>query len=151
VYTRGGSLYSVPLDLSRLEVTGTPVKVLDGVLMSTNIGTAYFDVSPNGDLAYAAGHAENGERTLQWVDRQGKATQLPLPARSYLNPRISPDGKLLAVEVEGPNHDFYVYDFDRAVMTRMTNDGLSHAPIWTPNGKRIAYRSWRGGKMTLYY
>jgi serine/threonine-protein kinase len=142
VYARGGSLYAVPLDLGRLEVTGTPVKLLDGVLMSTNIGTAYFDISPNGDLAYAAGPAENGQRALQWVDRQGKATPLPLPSRSYVNPRISPDGKLLAVEVEGPNHDFYVYDFDRAVMTRMTNDGLSHAPIWTPDGTRIAYRSW---------
>lgn len=151
VYARGGSLYAVPFDPGRLEVTGTPVKVLDGVLMSTNIGTAYFDISRNGDLAYALGPAENGQRTLQWVDRRGKATPFLLPARSYLNPRISPDGKLLAVEVEGPNHDFYVYDFDRAVMTRMTNDGLSHAPIWTPDGKRIAYRSWRDGMMTLWW
>jgi serine/threonine-protein kinase len=151
VYARAGSLYAVPFDRSRLEATGMPVKVLDGVLMSINIGSAYFDISPAGDLAYAAGPKENGERTLQWVDRQGKATQLPLPARSYLNPRISPDGKQLAVEVEGMNHDFYVYDFDRAVMTKMTNDGMSHAPIWTPDGKHIAYRSWKGGKMTLWW
>jgi serine/threonine-protein kinase len=128
-----------------------PVKVLDGVLMSINIGSAYFDISPAGDLAYAAGPTEHGDRTLQWVDRQGKAAQLPLPARSYLNPRISPDGKRLAVEVEGVNHDFYVYDFDRAVMTNMTNNGLSHAPIWTPDGKHIAFRSWKGGKMTLWW
>ena len=149
VYARGGSLYAVPFDHRSLEVTGTPVKVLDGVLMSTNIGTAYFDISPGGDLAYAAGPAENGERTLHWVDRQGKATLLPLPPKSYLNPRISPDGKLLAVEVEGPNHDFYIYDFARAVMSRMTNDGISHAPIWSPDGKRIAFRTWKIGKMTL--
>jgi eukaryotic-like serine/threonine-protein kinase len=151
VYARSGSLYAVPFDTARLEATGMPVKVLDGVLMSINIGSAYFDISPAGDLAYAAGPKENGERTLQWVDRQGKTAQLPLPARSYLNPRISPDGKQLAVEVEGVNHDFYVYDFDRAVATNMTNDGLSHAPIWTPDGKHIAYRSWKGGKMTLWW
>ena len=151
VYARAGSLYAVPFDTARLEATGMPMKVLDGVLMSINIGSADFDISPAGDLAYAAGPKENGERTLQWVDRQGKAAQLPLPARSYLNPRISPDGKQLAVEVEGVNHDFYVYDFDRAVMTNMTNDGVSHAPIWTPDGKHIAYRSWKGGKMTLWW
>jgi len=151
VYARAGSLFAVPFDTARLEATGMPVRVLDGVLMSINIGSAYFDISPAGDLAYAAGPKENGERTLQWVDRQGTAAQLPLPARSYLNPRISPDGKQLAVEVEGVNHNFYVYDFDRAVMTNMTNDGLSHAPIWTPDGKHIAYRSWRGGKMTLWW
>ena len=149
VYARGGSLYAVAFDHRALEVTGTPVKVVDGVLMSTNIGTAYYDISPAGDLAYAAGPTENGERTLHWVDRQGKATPLPLPARSYLNPRLSPDGKLLAVEVEGPNHDFYSYDFARAVMSRITNDGISHGPIWSPDGKRIAFRSWKGGKMTL--
>jgi roadblock/LC7 domain-containing protein len=149
VYARGGSLYAVPFDHHSLEVTGTPVKVVDGVLMSTNIGTAYFDISPDGDLAYAAGPVENGERVLHWVDRQGKATPLPLPPRPYLNPRISPDGKLLAVEVEGPNHDFYSYDFARAVMSRITNDGTSHAPIWSPDGKRIAFRTWKGGKMTL--
>jgi len=144
VYARAGSLFAVPFDTARLEATGMPVRVLDGVLMSINIGSAHFDNSPAGDLAYAAGPKENGERTLQWVDRQGKAAQLALPARSYLNPRISPDGKQLAVEVEGVNHNFYVYDFDRAVMTNMTNDGLSHAPIWTPDGKHIAYRSWGG-------
>ncbi len=149
VYARGGSLYAVGFDPRALEVTGTPVKVLDGVLMSTNIGKAYFDISPAGDLAYAAGPVENGERILHWVDRQGKATPLPLPPRSYLNPRISPDGKLLAVEVEGPNHDFFTYDFARGVMSRITNDGTSHAPIWSPDGKRIAFRTWKGGKMTL--
>ena len=151
VYARAGSLYAVPFDTARLEATGMPAKVLDGVLMSINIGSAYFDISPAGDLAYAAGPTEHGDRTLQWVDRQGKAAQLPLPARSYLNPRISPDGKRLAVEVEGVNHDFYVYDFDRAVMTNMTNNGVSHAPIWTPDGKHIAFRSWKGGKMTLWW
>ena len=48
VYARGGSLYAVPVDASTLEVRGTPVKVLDGVLMSTNIGSALFDISPKG-------------------------------------------------------------------------------------------------------
>ncbi len=151
VYARGGALHAVPFDTARLEARGMPVRVLDGVLMSTNIGSAYFDISPAGDLAYAAGPSEKGERTLEWVDRRGKARPLPLPARSYLNPRISPDGSKLAVEVEGVNHDFYVYDFDRAVLTNMTNDGISHAPIWTPDGRHIAFRSWKGGKMTLWW
>ena len=150
VYARGGSLYAVPFDAGRLEVTGTPQKVLDGVLMSTNTGSAYFDVSTAGDLAYAAGTAEGGERTLHWVDRTGKATPLPLPPRSYLHPRISPDGRQLAIEVEGVNHDFYAYDFERGVMTRITNDGLSHGPIWSPDSKYLAFRSWKAEMMTMW-
>lgn len=145
VYARGGSLYAVAYDQRKMEVTGTPVKVVDGVLMSINTGFAYFDISPAGDLAYAAGPVENGGRRFYWVDRQGKETPLPLPARSYLNPRISPDGKQLAVEIEGPNHDLYTYDFARGVMSRITNDGISHGPIWSPDGKRFAFRSWKGG------
>lgn len=149
VFARDGSLYAVAFDERTLDVSGTPLKVLDGVLMSANTGTAYFDISPNGDLAYAVGPAENGERTFHWVDRRGRSTPLPLAPRSYLNPRLSPDGKLLAVEVEGPNHDFYTYDFDREVMSKITNDGTSHAPIWSPDGRRIAYRTWQGGEMTM--
>jgi eukaryotic-like serine/threonine-protein kinase len=150
VYARGGSLYAVPLDASALEIRGTPVKVLDGVLMSTNIGTALFDISPKGDLAYAVGPAEDGHRTMHWVDRNGnESPPLPLPPRSYLNPRISPNGKYLAVEIEGPNHDLYTYDFQREVLSRISTDGISHGPIWSPDGSRIAYRMWKGGAMTL--
>jgi eukaryotic-like serine/threonine-protein kinase len=149
VYARAGSLFAVPFRERGLEVSGEPLKVVDGVLMSTTIGTAYFDISRSGDLAYAVGPAENGGRTLHWVDRRGRATPLPLPPRPYLNPRISPDGKRLAIEIEGANHDFYVYDFDRGVMSRFTTDGASHAPIWTADGGRIAYRTWQGGMMTI--
>jgi Tol biopolymer transport system component len=149
VYARAGSLHAVPFDVAKLEVTGPPVKVLDGVLMSTSIGTAYFDISPAGDLAYAVGPAESGERTIYWVDRQGNAKPLPLPPKPYLNPRISPDGKRLAIEVEGTNHDLYVFDFEREVLSRVTNDGTSHGPVWSPDGSKIAFRTWTGGKMSL--
>jgi hypothetical protein len=151
VYARGGSLYAVAFDAKRLEVTGPPVKVVEGVFMSTNSGSAYFDVSRTGALAYAVGKAEGGERTLVWVDRQGKATPLPLPVRSYLFPRISPDSKQIAFEVEGVNHDLYLHDPEREVTTKLTTDGVSHAPVWTPDGKRIAFRSWKAGTMTMWW
>jgi serine/threonine-protein kinase len=151
VYARGGSLYAVPFDAKSLEVTGSPTKVVEGVFMSTNTGAAHFDVSRAGALAYLAGKAEGGERTLVWVDRQGKATPLPLPPRSYVFPRVSPDGKQIAFEVEGVNHDLYAYDPDREVTTKMTTDGLSHAPVWTPDGKHIAFRSWKAGTMTMWW
>jgi len=61
--------------------------------MSTNTGPVYFNVSRTGSLAYAVGKTEGGERRLVWVDRQGKSAPLSLPVRSYLFPRISPDGR----------------------------------------------------------
>jgi hypothetical protein len=151
VYARGGSLFAVPFDAENLEVTGSPVKVVDGVFMSTNSGAAYFDISRTGTLAYAVGAAEGGERTLVWVDRQGKATPLGFPPRSYLFPRISPDGRQLAYEIEGVNHDLFIHDPDRGVTTKMTTDGVSHAPVWTPDGKHIAFRSWKAGVMSMWW
>jgi serine/threonine-protein kinase len=141
VYARGGNLLALRFDPKRLEVTGQPFTILEGVLMSRNSGVANFDISASGDLVYVPGGADKGERTLVWVDRNGKAEPLPLPPRSYLHPRISPDSRQLAVEIEGPNHDFYVYDFARAVLSKMTTDGVSHWPVWSPDGGKLVYRS----------
>ena len=150
VYARAGKLFAAPFDLSRLEVTGASFPVVEGVVMSENTGVAQFSLSRRGDLAYAPGAAADGHRTLVWVDRSGKAEPLPLPPASYLYPRLSPDGRYLAVEMEGPNHDLYIYDFARSVLTKITTDGLSHDPVWTPDGKRIVFRSWQAGGMTMW-
>ena len=82
VYARNGGLLAVRFNPDRLEVTGQPFTVLEGVLMSRNTGMACFDISANGDLVYVPGKAEGGARTLVWVDRTGKAEPLPLPAKS---------------------------------------------------------------------
>jgi len=76
---------------------------------------------------------------------------LPLPQRAYVFPRIAPDDRRIAFEVEGVNHDLYVYEPDREVTTRMTTDGMSHAPVWTPTGERLAFRSWKAGTMTMWW
>lgn len=151
VYAHGGSLYAVPFNERDLEVSGPPFKVMDGVFMSTSSGAAHFDISPSGSLAYASGRAEGGERSMLWVDRAGRQTPLPLPPGSYVFPRVSPDSKQLAFEIEGVNHNLYVYEEERGVTTMMTTDGLSHAPVWTADGKRLAFRSWKAGTMTMWW
>jgi len=151
VYARAGNLYAAPFDARALEITGPPFQAVEGVFMGLRAGTAHFDISRQGTLAYAAGKAEGGGRSLAWVNRQGKEKAVPLPVRSYLFPRVSPDGKLLAFEVEGVNHDLYTYDPARDVTTKLTTDGVSHAPVWAPDGKRIAFRSWKAGTMTMWW
>jgi eukaryotic-like serine/threonine-protein kinase len=150
LYARDGDLYAVPYDNKRKEVSGPPLKVVEGVLMSRNTGAAYFTLSETGTLAYVPGVAVDGQRELVWVDREGRETPLPLPPASYLYPRLSPDGEKIALEIEGPSHDLYVYEFARGVMTRMSLDGLSHAPVWSPDGEQIGFRSWKLGGMTLW-
>lgn len=151
VYVRGGTLFAVPFDLGRLAVTGPSVPVLAGVFESVNNGSAQFTVSEEGSLAYVPGPAEGGKRLPVWVDRDGKAEPLPLPERPYLHPRISPDGQRLVIEIEGPNHDCFIYEPGRSMLTKVTFDGLSHWPLWTPDGKRLTFRSWRTGFFTMWW
>jgi len=150
VYARNGQLLAVRFDPGRLEVTGQPFTVLEGVLMSRNSGVANFDIAASGDLAYIPGKAEGGARTLVWVDRSGQAERVPLPTRSYLHPRISPDGRKVAVEIEGSHHDIYVYDFTSGVLSNITTDGVSHWPVWSPDGRDVAYRSGPMGRFQLW-
>jgi eukaryotic-like serine/threonine-protein kinase len=151
VYARAGKLFAVPFDVGTRQVTGVPFEAVDGVLESGNTGAAYYSLSHRGDLAYVPGPAADGHRTLVWVDRAGHAETLPLPPASYLYPRLSPDGRYLAVEIEGPNHDVYLYDFSTGVLSKVTTDGLSHNPVWSPDGKRFAFRSWQAGGMTMWW
>jgi serine/threonine-protein kinase len=150
LYAKNGSVFAALLDEDRLSLRSSPVSVLDGVLMSTSTGQAYYNLSANGDLVYAAGPTEGGKRSLVWVGRSGREEALDLPQRSFLHPRISPDGRRLAVEVEGANHDWYIYDFDRGVLTKMSTDGVSHWPSWSPDGKTISFRSGIMQRFAMY-
>jgi serine/threonine-protein kinase len=149
-YVRNGKILGVRFDPERLQLQGQPFTVLEGLQMSRNTGVANYDVSANGDLLYIAGTCEGGARTLVWVDRNGNAEPLSLPVKSYLHPRLSPDGRRLAIEVEGANHDLYVYDFDRGVLANVTTDGVSHWPVWSPDGTRLGFRSGPMAHMTMW-
>lgn len=150
IFARNGSLFAAPLDEKRLELTGRPVPVQDSVLMSVTTGQAYYNISAKGDLVYVPGPVEGGKRTLVLVDRQDHQEPLDIPPRSYLHPRVSPDGRMFVVETEGPNHDLHIYDSSRGVLTKMTFDGVSHFPSWTPDGKQLSYRAGVMGVFSMW-
>ena len=146
VFARAGSLIAVPFNLRRLEVSGPPVPIVDGlVTTAATSGGAEYDVTPRGLLAYVAGTARAPEESLVWVDRRGVAKKLPAPLNNYSHPRISPDGKLMAVQIhnKGPS-DIWVYDFARNTLTRLTFAGNNADPVWTADSKRVIYRSVKG-------
>jgi Tol biopolymer transport system component len=72
----------------------------------------------------------------------------------YLNPAISPDGGLVAVNRMDPqtgNWDIWIVDVERNVPTRLTSDPAVDAdPIWSPDGTAIVFSSDRGGRLGLY-
>jgi len=134
-YVRAGTLMVVPFDLGNLELSGDPVSVVEGVRQSSgDTGSAQFGVSDLGSLAYVPG-GSGSEHTLVWVDRKGAEEPIKTAPRPFGQPRLSPDGRLLALEIED---DIWVYDLVRGTTTRVTFDG-GNRPAWTPDGRRIAF------------
>ena len=136
-------------DLGRLEVVGTPVTVLEGVV-TTPTGAADVAVAANGSLVYLPGRGGLGQQTVVSVDRQGRASPLPgLPLDSYRDVRVSPDGARLALATQA---DVWTYDFVRATTSRLTTDPApDRSPLWTPDGQRIIFTSTRAGYPELFW
>ncbi len=68
---------------------------------------------------------------LVWVDRQGQEAPLPAPPRSYVYPRLSPDGTRLALFISDQELDIWLWDLSRPTLTRVSSDqGLENYPVW---------------------
>ncbi len=150
VYVNQGTLFAVPFDVDRLEVHGTPAPVLDQVGYSPAYGSAQFDFSQTGTLIYRSGGEGGGLLTVAWLDGAGKAQPLLAKPGNYGRPSMSPDGQRLALEVtEGSGTDIWLYDWQRDTMTRLTFSGTTQGPVWSPDGRYIAFRASGGGMYVI--
>ena len=154
VYMHDGTLFAVPFDLKRLEVTGQPAPILEGVVTNPAVGVAQFSFSETGNLAYIAGGSGGENVSIYWMDREGKFTPLRETPGNYHNPAFSPDGKRLALEIsDGKRNDIWVYEWERDTLARLTFAGETNSyPVWTPDGKRITFSSQeKGGPLNLWW
>ena len=139
-YGRDGSLMVVPFDLESRRVTGRPVAVMDGLLMLKR-WLAHFAVADNGTLIYVSGPLVAAGERLVRVDRAGNAAPLGQMEKRFSGPRFSPDGSRLAVaaQVGTERSQIWVRDLGRGTFTRLTLEGEGWWPIWSPDGRRIAF------------
>jgi Tol biopolymer transport system component len=137
-------LVAQPFDPEKLELTGEPRRVAENVTYDSGFFRSAFAASESGDLAYFTGAAMNSAQIVA-LDRKGKELRKigePLPllmSDIYQSLRLSPNEKLLALEVGDPA-DIWLVDIERSTRTRFTTEAMSDAsPVWSPDGRKILY------------
>jgi Tol biopolymer transport system component/predicted Ser/Thr protein kinase len=151
IYVQDGNLSAVPFDSRRLEVTGTAVPLVEGILQ-TAIGGSQYTVSATGSLVYIPGGSQAGAK-LVWVNRNGVEQPLAVPPHNYVAPRLSPNGQRIAVAIGNQGGaQVWIYDISRETLTRLTFEGSSNQfPVWTPDGKHVAFAAVKDGPINLFW
>lgn len=138
IFFRDDVLLAAPFDAATLEVTGSPVRVLENLAVTAGVPRAA--VSSTGSLVFApdAGAASR----LVWVSRQGAEQIIENALGSYRHPRLSPDGRRIVVEAGG---DLWTEDLSRGTFARLTSIGTVDGFLsWMPDGTHLVVRTTTG-------
>ena len=143
LYSQQGTLFAVAFNLDRLEVTGPSTPLLDGVETTIRTGAGghvEFDLSSAGALVYKRISGETGT-VLSWLDSTGRTEQIVPKSGDYKYPRLSPDGKRVAIEVHQEGRaSIWIYDLNRQTMSRLALDSENQTiPVWTPDGRYVVF------------
>jgi eukaryotic-like serine/threonine-protein kinase len=137
LYADAGRLMALPFDAERRVVKGAAVPIVENIAMRPNGDYANYAVSPTGTLVFREGSLHE----LVSIDR-GSGAVRPLSAnlRRFALPRLSPDGKRLAVEIQDSPHQIWMLDIERDVLVPLTTESTgSHDFAWAPDGSSIVY------------
>ena len=134
-------LAAVAFDVASRKVLSNPVIVAKNVRLSTATSSSQFAISDAGTLAYLPVLATEALGTrLITSDRQGEISRLPTELRDYSDPRVSPDGRQVAVHLQDAQNDIWIADVARGTLSRLSyNPGEDETPAWSPDGRTVVW------------
>jgi serine/threonine-protein kinase len=129
----------VRYDMGKRRVVGASFPV-EQSSTSDGSGIRDFSLAESGVLLTMGARAD--DRRLVEVDRQGRELVLSPDHRPFDGPRYSPDGRRIAVRIEGAGFNIWTFDIARETFARLTfRSDENFFPEWSPDGRRIAYTS----------
>ena len=144
LFVHSGSLIAAPMDAERLKLTGEPMPVLEAVASNAVSGGGGFDFARTGLLVFQSGQSLHHESVYEISN--SAAPQLVATFAGAFTLRLAPDGRRIALSVDqGSSRDVWIYDLERGTRTRLTFQGNSANPIWTPDGRVIVYAAQLAG------
>jgi Tol biopolymer transport system component len=155
VYSFLGNLMAVKFDPGRQAIEGVPVPIAKGIQTSTGygaLGRSGLSVSRTGTLIWLRAGADEGHTRLMRVDRTGKASPLAAAAAGLQTPRLSPDGRRLAVVARSGVMTREIRVLDAARPDRVVaiiQGGDNQSPAWMDN-RRLTFGSNREGLQKIY-
>jgi serine/threonine-protein kinase len=134
-----GAVMAVPFDPKRRAV-GAAIPVHDPVpIPPGNNGNSEVFISRGGAMVSARGGTTS---RMVWLERTGAVHPVTGSPRGYFLPRISPDGRRIAVGVADNQHsDVWIYDVATTTFSRLTSTEAVSSLEWSPDGKSIVYTS----------
>jgi len=158
VFAMDGGLYAMPFDISSLSSTGDYVEVSEPGMVVEGRNPYEWAFAQDGTLVYApTSPQQHSTKHLVWVDRDGGEEEIDFPMTRHLtNPRLSPDGRRVAMGVVDErayngHSNVWIYNLETGATRGFTSDfDGAGDPIWTPDGEHIVFRSGRDGCGDLY-
>ena len=145
-FSKGGTVIVAPFDARQMQLTGSPIPVLEGVGSFPQNGISQFAVSLNGTLAFLPASFVTTEQKLVSVDRTGKAQTVREHIHVHGGMRLSPEGRRIALALDEIEHppDVWILDLVRGSLSRLTHGpGSNFNPIWARDGRDVLYTSER--------
>ena len=133
-----GAVMAVHLDARRKRIDGRPIPVHDPVPVTTaNNGNSGIFISRGGALIASRGGAQG---TMVWVSPGGGTVPVLPQARSYALPRLSPDGRRIAVVVaDDRKGDVWIFDLALGTFSRVTSAQTVTSVEWSADGSHILF------------
>ena len=133
-FYREGTVFVQRFDERTATVSGTAVPMVQRVLGANFTGAGQFSVSASGTIVFIEGSGDD-LLSLAWVDRAGKVEMIAAgPRRRYFEPRLSPDGTMIATATRDESPDIYVWHLGRNTEARVTRDEFrDNSPLWLDN------------------